>query len=408
MSPSKKILYITYLGLLEPIPQSQVVPYLLKLSKEMQIFLVSYEKPQLLKESKQELEKIKRILDKHRIQWYHLKYHKYPKILSSYFDILVGSILVLHLILSKRISIVHARSNIPIAIAYFLRKFLVFKILYDRRGIMGEDHIEHSGWKKEGFLYRFALSFEKKVIRKSDVVVVITDRMRNVLMHSERIKAESIITIPCCTDLQHFKPLKEKEIKIPEVQLLKNKFVFIYTGSVGTYNLLSEMFDFLKVAKFYIPNAHLLILTPQMQTALSMLNMQSTIGIQDVTIRKTSQQDMPQYLSLAQAGLIFRQKSATAIAACPTKMGEYLACGLPIIAFSEIGDIQYLIESHHIGVTFKEYNKSQYEQTILKFIQLLNHKKDLPDKCRKFSENFFSLTRGADLYLKAYDQMLKR
>ena len=89
-------------------------------------------------------------------------------------------------------------------------------------------------------------------------------------------------------------------------------------------------------------------------------------------------------------------------------MGEYLACGLPIIAFSEIGDIQYLIESHHIGVTFKEYNKSQYEQTILKFIQLLNHKKDLPDKCRKFSENFFSLTRGADLYLKAYDQMLKR
>ncbi|MEW6008480.1 MAG: glycosyltransferase [Candidatus Omnitrophota bacterium] len=416
LSKQAKVLYITYLGVLEAIPQSQVLPYLFGISKEVEIHLLSFEKKQLIKNMPDEFRQIKDILNEKKIAWHRLPYHKYPLVLSSFFDIFIGSIISLFLIVRYKISIVHARSNIPIAIGFILKLFsaltrdrLRFKLLYDRRGIMAEDHTEHSGWKRGGLLYCLAVWFEKKAIHRSNAITVLTERMNRHLRETLNLEKDILIkTIPCCIDLEKFNYDNNGNVKLRDSSGLRGKFVFVYSGSLGTYNLLGEMFDFFRLAVSMIPDAHFLILTQNKDIVVNMLAKRQDIDSQRIILKHIPPDKVPVFLSLADVGLIFRRDSSTAIASCPTKLGEYLACGLPVISISKIGDVDEMLKSHKIGVILNSYEASEYQEAIGRLLFLLKEKDDLRKRCRNFSENYFSLERGINAYLDIYSNLLEK
>lgn len=400
-----KVLYITYLGLLEPIPQSQVMPYLLGLREYADIHLLSFEKKELLKSKAQEYRELRNLLSANKIIWHKLAYHKYPRILSSFFDIFAGFIFSLFLVARHRIAIIHARSNIPIAIGFILRSITGAKLLYDRRGIMAEDHIEHSGWRPQGYLYRMAMAFEKIAIKRSDAVVVLTEKMNKYL--KDNLKSDVLIqTIPCCIDMEKFSYDEKKRISLRNKFRVADKFVFIYSGSLGTYNLLGEMLDFFKTARDMIQNAHFVILTQDKDTVMSFLDKQADINRGQVTALSVLPPEVPAYLSMADAGLIFRRDSPTAIAACPTKFGEYLACGLPVISMSKIGDVAAIINSNGVGVALDSYTPDEYRKSITMLLSLCKEKNNLRQRCRAAAEEVFSLQRGVKLYQEAYNYTL--
>lgn len=403
--PKTRVLYITYLGILEPIPKSQVLPYLFELSKDVQIHLLSFEKAELLRRQPDEFRRIKDSLREKGITWRWLNYHKYPLILSSFFDIFLGIIISLYLIAFYRIKIIHARSNIPIAIGYVLKSVVPVKLLYDRRGIMGEDHTEHSGWKKGGYLYRLATWFEKRAIRKSDAIVVLTHKANTLLRESINSDKDILIkTIPCCIDLNLFKYADSQNLK-DEIGL-SGKFVLIYSGSVGTYNLLNEMFDLFKEALELIPNAHFLILTQNKDTVVNLMTQREDIDKDKVTVTYAPHERLHSFLSIGDVGLVFRRTSPTAIAASPTKFGEYLACGLPVISTPQIGDLEDIINLNRIGVVLNGHGKSEYKEAISKILSLLTEKDEIKKRCRKVAEEIFALEHGGYAYLNIYNQLL--
>lgn len=404
-----KILYISYLGLLEPIPKTQVLPYLCELAqKGFFIHLISFEKSYLVKKEKDVLNHLKILLQSKGIAWYRLKYHKYPLVLSSFYDIFIGFLLSLYLMWKHKISVLHARSNIPIAIGIMMKFLVPIQLLYDRRGAMGEEHVEHSGWKKGGWLYRCAIAFEKKAIKRSDAVIVLTDKANKEL--SQRIKPSStpfIKTIPCCVDLQKFKydthAIQERyHEKFPH---LHQKFIFVYSGSVGTYNLVFEMFDFFKLAMEKIPHAHFLILSQNADTAYSLFKKYASLPEERVTIASSSQEELPQLLSLADVGLIFRNKSPSALAASPIKLAEYLACGLAVIALSDIGDIPQIISKYQIGALINSYEKTEYEKALKNILELFQEKTVVKERARKAAKDFFPLHKGIKSYLEVYQYL---
>jgi hypothetical protein len=70
----KKILFISYDGMTDPLGQSQVIPYLQGLSKAgYQIFLLSCEKKQVYEQNKAA---IQQLLDESKIKWIPLNYTK--------------------------------------------------------------------------------------------------------------------------------------------------------------------------------------------------------------------------------------------------------------------------------------------------------------------------------------------
>ena len=100
----KKILYISYDGLLEPLGQSQVLEYQKKLSKRHDIFIISFEKISLDKNNEFHNSTLN-ILKASNINWYRLQYHKKPSGLATAFDIFTGIFFASFLILRFNIRI---------------------------------------------------------------------------------------------------------------------------------------------------------------------------------------------------------------------------------------------------------------------------------------------------------------
>lgn len=400
-----RVLYITYLGLLEPIPKSQVLPYLFELAKEAQICLLSYEKKAFFKENAAGLASLQDKLRKAGITWYRLNYHKYPLILSSFFDIFLGILFSLCIIMRQKVQVIHARANIPIAIGFALKLFLPVKLLYDRRGIMGEEHVEHSGWKSGGLLYYLAVRFEKAAMRSSDAIVVLTDRMHTKL-GSELKPYENILikTIPCCVEPRFFDCAPDDILK-HKLGLSDKSLVLVYSGSAGTYNLVNEMFDFFKEVLRSAENARFLILTQNKETVNNLLTKRDDINKEGVIVSSVSYDKLPSWLSMADAGIIFRRPSPTAIAASPTKFSAYLACGLAIVATAQVGDLEEIINSRNIGVVLSGYARQYYREAAAKLLSLLKDKDGLRIRCRKAAEEIFPLQRGVKAYSEIYNKL---
>lgn len=407
MAGKNNILYISYLGMSEAIPKSQVLPYLLRLSEYYNIHLLSFEKKEVIRNNYAEFKNVERQLEAKGISWHRLCYHKNPRVLSSFFDIFIGAIYAFYIVIRYRVSIVHARSNVPIAIGVILKMFTRIKLLYDRRGIMAKDHIEHSAWKEEGWLYRLAIYFENIAIKKSDAIVVLSEKM-NICLKGNLKNNNSITTIPCCIDIDKFQYNHNARAELRSKLGLGEKFILAYSGSVGTYNLLDEMFDFFKVLRVFIPNSHFLILTQNKDVVSDLLLKRDDINKAEVTLMSVAGDDVPLYLSVADAALAFRRDSPTAIAASPTKLGEYLACGLPVISMSKIGDVAEILTANKIGIVIDSYNEDEYKKAISGLIFLFKEEKALRQRCRKFAEDFFSLERGVSLYRQIYDCLTKR
>lgn len=143
-------LYITNLGILEPLGQTQIIPYLKGLSKNgIKIFLLSFEKQRNLLDQKKVIQQNNE-LRKYHIHWIRLKYHHRW---SNLVDLFLGFFTVSYFILKKKINVIHARASIPAIIGYISSKLFPVKFIYDRRGTMVDDFIDDVN-KKNIFKYK--------------------------------------------------------------------------------------------------------------------------------------------------------------------------------------------------------------------------------------------------------------
>jgi hypothetical protein len=79
------VLYLSYDGLTDPLGQSQILPYVIGLSKlSWRITVVSFEKAEVFTSGKSD---IQNICDQHGIEWMPLSYTKWPPVLSTLFDL---------------------------------------------------------------------------------------------------------------------------------------------------------------------------------------------------------------------------------------------------------------------------------------------------------------------------------
>jgi glycosyltransferase involved in cell wall biosynthesis len=92
-------------------------------------------------------------------------------------------------------------------------------------------------------------------------------------------------------------------------------------------------------------------------------------------------------------------------AAMPTKIGEFLACGRPMVVNKGLGDMDQFIEEFDAGVIL-DGSADNLRESATKLVGLLLDP-ETPQRCRALAEKYFSMEKGADKYLNVYSQMLK-
>jgi len=401
-----KSLYISYDGATEPLAQSQIIPYLKKLSqnKKINFILLTFEKKGLL-EGIRQTDRVRQDLFSNDVKWVSLNYHKRPYVLSTILDIFVGIMVSAYIIKKYKVDVVHARSYIPALISLVLKRLFNIKFIFDMRGFWADERVEAGLWPSGGLLFKITKFFERQFLLSADAIVSLTNAAKKELQTFRYMqqKPTSITVIPTCVDTNIFEIRAESKdpwITRPE---LRGKFVFVYTGSVSTWYMLEEMLDFFRCSLTFIPNAHLLFITHESQVVQASI-LKKKINPDFFTIISVEHALIPRYLSTAKAGLAFYKPGYSRKACCPTKLGEYLACGIPVIINSGIGDSDKIIEEEGIGVVIKEFTGEEYLKGIKRLLWLLRQK-DLKPRCRKVTEKYFSLEQGVEKYWKLYQQI---
>lgn len=403
ISTAKRVLYITYDGLTEPLGQSQIVPYLKGLSaNNVSYYVLSFEKPVSGYGPKCLI--LEKELASFSINWKRLKYHKRISVLATAFDIFQGISNSFWLVKSNRIKIVHARSYVSSMIAVILAKLCGLKFIFDMRGFWAEERVEAGIWEKDSLLYKLAKFFEKIFLRNADTVVVLTMAAKDEIekVYLNRNGKKNVVCVPTCVDLVRFtlgRPVAPKGGKDSPVE-----YDLVYSGAVSTWSMPEKILEFCSVFMSCKNNSRFLILTKEDKLFEKNI-LKSGLNKDYFSVLSLDYRQMPQYLASCQAGVAFYKPGYSRKGCCPTKVGEYLACGLPVIINSGIGDNDEIIKNEGVGVVIDEFSDEAYRFAIDKIASLLRDGMELRKRCRLAAERYFSLNTGIKKYLHIYGQL---
>ena len=399
---SAAILYISYDGMLEPLGESQVLAYLKKLAQKYPVYLISFEKPggwmdEALKR------RLREAVENAGIAWYPLHYHKHPSAPATTYDILQGILLSTWIVWRHRVKIVHARSYVASVVALFLKKVFGIKFVFDMRGFWADERVDAELWERSGKVYRVAKWFERKFLLEADWVISLTHagvaEMRKFAYLQERMPRVEVI--PTCADLGLFH-LNDGEK--PETN--DGSFTVGWVGAVKGWYLFDEALVFFRELREKVPKAHLRILNrenhPYILDRLSVHNISPEL----VEIKSVEHNAVPGEMAHMDVGIFFIMPVFSKRASAPTKLGEFLGCGVPCLGNDGIGDMTQILEGEKVGVVIRKFDDEGREKAINAMLSLCADQ-DVRQRCVRAAKKHFSLDDGVAAYDRIYQELVQ-
>lgn len=392
----------------DPLGQSQVIPYLAGLTKNGYRFtLISCEKEENFTLHQN---KIKAILDANKIEWYPVSYTKKPPVLSTIYDVIKIKNLAFELHKRSNFSIVHCRSYIAALVGLQLKKKHNIKFVFDMRGLWADERVDGKLWNLKNPVYHSVYHFfkkkERQFLESADYTISLTHNAKNEILSWKKLNQNllKIEVIPCCADLELFNKYNIKTDKLVvfrnELNIKSDDFILLYLGSIGTWYMLEEMMEFFSVLKNQNNNAKFLFVTKDEHERI--LKTAVKYGVQDsIILRAGNREEIPYLISLSNYSIFFILPSYSKKASSPTKQGEIMAMGIPIIYNTNVGDTDKIVKDYHSGILVNEFSIPEYTHVVEKMNTEFNQQQII-----KGAQEYFSLENGVDLYTKVYQSVL--
>ena len=244
--------------------------------------------------------------------------------------------------------ILHSQSIYSTLHTLHANKQIKAKLVFDVHGIAPEE-AEMSGEHPNRI--NALTEGEKEILQSSDLIVFVSDRMKDFYMEKQNLPFDNSIIIPTCVQSNNFKmefalrSKKRKELCIDE------RFVFLYLGTLspwqwpeGMFLLFAQMYQLRTDSLFFLvlPQADHL-------KALQLLEKQN-LPKESYMIREAPHSEVGSLIGIADAGLLLRKDHPVNLVSSPTKFGEYMAAGIPIITTENIGDISGIVLHENLGL----------------------------------------------------------
>lgn len=408
----RRVLFISYNGMLDPLGQSQVIPYLRELSDEcgVRFTLLSFERgAAFTPEGEARRAELRAQLSSHGIEWHSLRYHQRPSLPATAYDIKAGARYAKKLAREKGIEMVHARSHVPAAMALALKKKFGTKMIFDVRGLLAEEYADAGHWRAGEFKYRLTKRMERRFFAASDGVVTLTEAIWGIIKDWDGLRDRAVAheTIPCCADLARFRFDEASRSRVRRELKLEDSFVVVYSGSLGGWYLNEEMANFFAALAAERSDAHALWLTPSSHDQVRSLMRARGMGEDKFTVRAARSEEVAAYLSASDAGLAFIKPCFSKLASSPTKTAEYLACGLPVVLNAGVGDSDALVTRERVGALVENFSGEEYRRAARSIDAMLRDRDATRAHTRSVAERLFDVHRtGLERYARLYEKVL--
>ena len=311
----------------EPLGRSQVLEYLIDLSKNNKIYLISFEREHDL----DSVDEIKDLIKDHNIEWQYMVYSNKYGVASTVWQILQAIRLGSKIIKKHSIDIVHARSMIPATMGLLLKKMYGVKLLFDIRGFAIDEKVDSGRLQKNSLLYKILKKLDDHLYKASDLIVTLTHAAKGILHNSLGITEEKITVIPTCANKEVFRLLDEGQKKAFKSTLgyAEEDKIVIHTGTVsGWYDFESEV-KLVKEMMRQDEHIRFLVLNKHEQVFIQKMFDDYQLPSERVKVSSSSFDEVYKYLNIADISLFFIKASYSKQASAPTKFAENVVCRLP-------------------------------------------------------------------------------
>lgn len=216
---------------------------------------------------------------------------------------------------------------------------------------------------------------------------------------------DKIQVIPCAADFNLFGLLSseyQEEAKL-NLGFKKDDSVLSYVGSIGTWYLLNEMASFFRLLKQKCNKAKFLMLTPDNTNYIKNISKQHSINLNDVVIKYASRTQLPALACASDFNIFFIKPVYSKIASSPTKLGEMLSMGIPVICNSGVRDVAQIVTETQSGFCIDDFSESTFNRVIDKMLTFKNMDREA---IRNKAQKIYDLQCGIKSYLKVYNQLM--
>lgn len=397
MPAAAEVLYLSYNGIGEPLVESQVLAYLRRLAATgLRFTLLTFERRPLAGEHEAAL---RESLAADGIRWYWLRSRAGWGPLSALLDVRRGLAVVRALHARHGFRLVHARSFLPALIAQRFKRRSGVPFLNDLRGFWVDEKVYRGRLRGDGAVYRIAKRLEAQVLRDSDYIVSLSDRGARELAGFAAWRGGTLpplATIPTCVDLERFRPAPART---PAQPLLG------YVGSLSEEYLPEEVVAWFAAVRARLPQSRLELVTRSATAPLQAALARHGVPADCVQLHALPPAQVPARIQRFDAALSFIRPHFAKLASCPTKVGEYLACGVPVISNGGIGDLDALLGAGDTGCVLADFAPEARARSV-DHLQRLWQDPALATRCRALAERHFSLAEGCARYAAAYARLL--
>ena len=400
------VLYISLTGMTEPLGRSQVLEYLMDLSHQHKIFLISFERQDDLTR----VGEIEALLKEYDIEWHYLVYSNKYGVLSTLNQLRKAVSLGAKLIKENSIDIVHARSMIPATMGLILKKMYGVKLLFDIRGFAIDEKVDSGRLKKNAPLFKILKKLDNYLYKTSDHIVTLTYAAKMILEERLLINEEKISVIPTCASKDVFCVLEEDEKSTFKEALGYDEKakIIIHTGTVsGWYDFESEV-KLVKEMMVQDERVHFLVLNKHEQSFIQEIVTKFKLPEERVKVSSCAFDEVYKYLNIADASLFFIKPSYSKQASAPTKFAENVACFLPSITNTDVGDMGFYLEQYSVGtVVDLETLDEQLEAVAQSIIAQMNKQDVDEDEYTKLFDKHFDKEMAVQKYDAIYEKLEK-
>jgi glycosyltransferase involved in cell wall biosynthesis len=408
---TKKILFISYDGMTDPLGQSQVIPYLASLTKFGYRFtILSCDKPDRYAAHKAYVTKL---IDPFPIQWVSVPYHKSPPVLSSVYDFWQLKKEAVRLHLQENFDMVHTRVGVPTIVALHLKKKYGVHFLNDIRGFWADERIDGGMWNIKNPVYKFLYNFfrqkEDECINIADYNTCLTYAARKEIHTWKQINKQPIEVevIPCCADLELFNPEKvdatAKQKLKATLQIKDSDIIVSYLGSIGGWYLTDEMMQFCKMLSDRMPQVKFLFISPHLHDVIVAAAAKHHLSADKLLVKHAQRHEVATMLSLSTYSIFFIKPCYSKISSSPTKHGEIMAMGIPVITNAGVGDVKDIVEKYQAGYVVDNFSELSFAAVIDKIVA---GKTFDSNAIRNGAKDFYSLDIATERYHKVYKAVL--
>lgn len=393
------LLYLTADGLLEPLGFSQVVRVVEGLARRgWRYRIFSLEKRADLDRGARVAE-LRARLDAAGIEW---KFAAYSSEGTAAAAARNEGALVNAATGAKNLAGIHARAYHS-AVAAFAR-WLSDRTpyLFDARSYWFDERLEDGRWFTTPIRLAIARGVEHQLFAQATGVVTLTelqaDDVKTGRFGPSRQKAVQCITT--CADFDDFvRRPPEARLRVPKEvrQTLEGKRVLGIIGSVNRSYLVDETLSLVAAVLRRDSLAHLLILSGQRDEYERRLHALA-IDSSRVTLTRADHEAMPEWLSLIDWGMLLLNPGSPAKrASMPTKLAEFLACGVRPVQFGCNSEVSEWVRKTGSGFVLGDVRPETLEAAAERIVAAAPDPR-LTAEARLLSAPHFSLAAGLDKY----------